>query len=356
MVEPVSLALRLALAVVFAVAAVAKLTGRAGFRRALGEFGVPGGLVAPVAVALPVAELGIAVALVLPVVGWAAAIAAVALLVAFSAVVGANLARGRAPECNCFGRLSAGPVGRETLIRNVVLAAAGGLVIAAGPRRARSSALGWLAGLSTAQQVGLAGGVALAIVLAFEGWLLVHLMRQNGRLLDRVIAVEHQLRLYGTHRAELPLVAQHGGNGHQHHAPAGPNIGEPAPDLALSDLDGNTVNLSDRWDGGTTAVLFWSPTCGFCHRMLPDLRAWEADRLENTPRLLIIAAGSAEENRAMGLTSPTLMDGGFAAGRAFGATGTPQAVLVGADGSVASERAAGGEAVLRLVQTRLSPV
>ena len=85
--------------------------------------------------------------------------------------------------------------------------------------------------------------------------------------------------------------------------------------------------LSDRWDGGTTAVLFWSPTCGFCHRMLPDLRAWEADRLENTPRLLIIAAGSAEENRAMGLTSPTLMDGGFAAGRAFGATGTPQAAI-----------------------------
>ena len=115
-------------------------------------------------------------------------------------------------------------------------------------------------------------------------------------------------------------------------------------------------DMAERWSDGPTAVLFWSPTCGFCHKMLPDLRAWETDPPADAPRLLVISSGSAEQNRAMGLTSPTLLDDGFAAGQAFGATGTPQAVLVAADGTVASEQAAGGEAVLQLLKTRLSPV
>jgi thiol-disulfide isomerase/thioredoxin len=358
--EPVSLALRLALAVVFAVAGVAKLAGRADFRRALGEFGAPAVLVAPVAVALPVAELGVAVALVLPVVAWWAAIAAVALLLAFSAVVGTSLARGRAPQCNCFGRLSTGSVGRDTLIRNAVLVVAGGLVIAAGPARARSSAIGWLAALSPVQQVGLAAAVAGSALLAFHSWVLVHVVRQNGRLLDRVTVLEHMLRLHEPHRTELPLLSPHGANGHRydhhhdHDAPAGPQVGDRAPDVALVDLDGNPVNLADRWADGPTAILFWSPTCGFCQRMLPDLRVWEAERLAASPRLLVVSSGSAGDNRAMGLTSPVLLDDRFAAGRAFGVTGTPQAVLVDADGTVAAPPAAGSQGVLKLMTSSLS--
>jgi len=42
----------------------------------------------------------------------------VVLLLAFTAAIAVSLARGRAPDCNCFGRLSAGAVGRKTLLRN----------------------------------------------------------------------------------------------------------------------------------------------------------------------------------------------------------------------------------------------
>ena len=57
-----------------------------------------------------------------------------------------------------------------------------------------------------------------------------------------------------------------------------------------------------------------------------------------------------EQNDAMGLRSTVLLDTGFSAGRAFGTTGTPTALLVNDDGLVASELAVGREAVLKLLE------
>jgi hypothetical protein len=45
-----------------------------------------------------------------------------------------------------------------------------------------------------------------------------------------------------------------------------------------------------------------------------------------------------------------LLDQGFTAGRQFGASGTPSAVLIDGDGRVASTVAVGGPAVLALLR------
>jgi hypothetical protein len=50
----------------------------------------------------------------------------------------------------------------------------------------------------------------------------------------------------------------------------------------------------------------------------------------------------------MDLQSPVVLDQGFSAGGKFGAGGTPMAVLVDAEGNIASEVAAGAQAVLAL--------
>jgi thiol-disulfide isomerase/thioredoxin len=71
----------------------------------------------------------------------------------------------------------------------------------------------------------------------------------------------------------------------------------PAPALALSDLNGKTIALADV-RGCPTLVLFWSPRCGFCQPMLPDLKAWEAHLPEGAPQLLVVATGGVDENRA----------------------------------------------------------
>jgi peroxiredoxin len=127
----------------------------------------------------------------------------------------------------------------------------------------------------------------------------------------------------------------------------GPEVGEEAPEVRLADLKGDEVSLQD-FKGEDTLVLFWNPGCGFCQQMLPDLKVWESKAPEGAPRLLVVSAGSEEANREMALASPVLLDQQFAVGRAFGASGTPSAVLVDAEGKVASEVAVGASAVMEL--------
>jgi peroxiredoxin len=128
---------------------------------------------------------------------------------------------------------------------------------------------------------------------------------------------------------------------------AAQKVGEAAPEVKLPDLEGNTVELAD-FRGEETLVLFWNPGCGFCQQMLPDLKEWEAQDTEGAPKLLVVSAGSEEANKEMGLASPVLLDQQFTTGRAFGAWGTPSAVLVDAEGKVASEVAVGAPGVLEL--------
>lgn len=117
------LAMRLLLAGIFAVAALAKLADRSGARRAVIAFGVPRAAATIVGTAMIATEFGIAALLVAGPWNRAGAVAAFVVLAGFGAVVLVNLARGRRPECHCFGRLSSGPLGWPTLARNACFAA-----------------------------------------------------------------------------------------------------------------------------------------------------------------------------------------------------------------------------------------
>jgi protein-disulfide isomerase len=119
------------------------------------------------------------------------------------------------------------------------------------------------------------------------------------------------------------------------------------PPLTLHDLEGEKVTLG-KLSLGETLLLFWNPACGFCQRMLKDLKAWEGASLPGAPRLLVISAGSVDENRGLGLRSRVLIDADFSAGSALGANGTPTAVFLDAQGRIASEVAVGAEAVFAL--------
>lgn len=164
----------------------------------------------------------------------------------------------------------------------------------------------------------------------------------------------------------LPVIQALNGHGNGHKRPAvdhahrelmGAKMGEPAPALTLPDLDGNPVDLA-RFKGEEMLVLFWNPDCGFCQQMLPDLKAWEASRPQDAPQLLVVSTGSREANKQMGLRSLLLLATTLNAGSAFGANGTPSAVLVDASGRIASEVAVGAQAVLTLAQTgrRQTPI
>jgi peroxiredoxin len=498
---------RLLLAAVFIVAGFAKLADLPGSRQALRDFGVPAVLANPFGALLPLAEIAVAVALIPSASAWWGALGALALLLLFVAGISYNLARGRTPDCHCFGQIHSSPAGWPTLIRNLLLAAVAGFVVGFGHTSAGTDVLSWFTSLAVAQRIELVVGVIVVALLALESWVLFQTMKQQGRLLLRLEVLEARLTeagiasaggttafrglpvgsqaptfsLSGLHREtitldalrapgkpivlvfsdpgcgpctallpevgrwqrdyasklilvlisrgtpednraktaesgitqvllqqdrevaesyqvagtpsavlirtdrtiatplaegadnirglvagaiglpvlrSLPISAALQGNGNGGATlsaqPSGPKVGERAPEFTLPDLSGKQVSLAD-FRGDPTLVLFWNPGCGFCQRMLDDLKAWEAKPSEGAPRLLVVSTGSVEENKAMGLRSPVLLDQGFSVGNLFGANGTPMAVLVDAEGNIASEVAAGAPDVLALARSSKNP-
>src|SRR5439155_13394368 len=183
----VLLSARLLLAAVFAVAGVTKLADRAGTAESIVNFGVPSLFARPVGWLLPLWELACAAALIPSASARWAAVATFATLLVFIAAIAISLARGRRPDCHCFGQLPSAPVGWTTVARNAALAAVAVFVVwqepqlrdvtvitaAAEPSRV-STVLAWIA-------AGLA---------SFTLYLVVQVLRQTGRLLVRIETIE----------------------------------------------------------------------------------------------------------------------------------------------------------------------
>ncbi|HET8629558.1 MAG TPA: MauE/DoxX family redox-associated membrane protein [Thermomicrobiales bacterium] len=323
---------RLALAAVFAVAGLAKLADLPGSRRAVRGFGMPEPLARPLGLLLPPAELAVAAALVPRASARWGALGALALLLAFCAAIGVNLARGRAPECHCFGQLHSAPAGWPTLARNAALAALAGGVLWYGRADAGASAVGWAAGLAPREAAVLAVGAALVVAVAGEGWLLLHVLRQNGRLLARVEALEAGAT------AAAPGAPQ----------AAGLPVGSPAPAFQLPGLYGETLTLDAlRAPGKPVVLVFSDPGCGPCNGLMPDLGRWQREEAALT--VAVLSRGTAAANRAKSVEhglSRVLLQADREVAAAYRAAGTPSAVLIRPDGTIggALAQGAGGSA------------
>src|SRR6266699_491681 len=163
---------RLLLCVVFLIAGLAKLADLARSRQAMRDFGVPAVLADLFGLLLPLAELAIAVALLPAVSAWWGGLGALLLLLLFVGGISYNLARGRQPDCHCFGQLHSAPAGRATLLRNLVLAALAGFVVAVGWSTPGLGALDWLAALTIAERLEVLVGVVVVALLIGEGWVI----------------------------------------------------------------------------------------------------------------------------------------------------------------------------------------
>src|SRR5438045_1017440 len=160
---------RLVLVAVFAVAGWAKLSDRSGTRQAVREFGVPDALATPVTFLLPLAELVVAALLLFSGTAVIGAIGAAVLLALFIVAIGVSLARGKRPDCHCFGQVHSEPVGPATLVRNAVLVGLAALIIADGT--GGTNFWDWFADLTAAGWIAVAGAVAAAIAIGVLAWL-----------------------------------------------------------------------------------------------------------------------------------------------------------------------------------------
>jgi uncharacterized membrane protein YphA (DoxX/SURF4 family)/peroxiredoxin len=326
-VSVAALLARLFLAGVFAVSGTAKLRDRAGATQAVRDFGLPDAAARALGPLLPVAELAIAAALLAGgAVAYGGAVAAVVLLAAFTVAIVANLARGRRPDCHCFGERSAKPLSWWSVPRNVAFAAAAVPVLAAG--RTQPWALG---ALRHRTAPALAAGVALvvlALVVAALGAGFLALFRRYGALLLRV--------------EDLEAVAR------------GEDVRKVAPDFDLADLRGGRATLADLTAHGAAVLVFTSTGCGPCQALAPEIGEWAG---ASQAAFAVLSAGEPGEAVAKFATAEAVrvLHDDTGVFTAYGVDATPAAVVVAPDGRLLGGPAFGSEDIRALVAPYVSP-
>ena len=127
----------------------------------------------------------------------------------------------------------------------------------------------------------------------------------------------------------------------------GPEVGQPAPDFTLPDLDGNVVALSAM--RGKTVVLEWfNPGCPYVKYAhgegpLTDLAARQAG--DDVVWLAVNSSAPGKQGHGVELnrtaamewkmSHPILLDEDGVVGHAYGARTTPQMFVIGPQGNVA---------------------
>jgi hypothetical protein len=329
--DAVLLLLQAALAAVFGVAAVAKSYRPDRTRAALVGFGVPERLAPWLAPALPLAE-GAAGVLLLPFVApRLGAGAALGMLAVFTAVVARSLSRGQAVACSCFGAIVPRPIGRHTVVRNVLLMAAAGVVIASGPGAAGASVSAWLAGLPEIHLVLLALLALALAVLGAGGGYVVHLLLDLRGRFEALKELEGRL-------VNVP-------------PPRGLPVGAFAPGFALPDRDGRERSLAALIAPKKPILLFFvHPDCGPCGQLLPMVIDWRATHGERLGFALISTTSEKGTSPPEYQVLETLIEQDRAVSRGYQAMSIPSAVLVRADGTIGSPLAAGQLAISNLVE------
>jgi peroxiredoxin len=340
---------RLFLALVFGVAGIAKLADRTEGRRSFTNFGVPETLATPLSWLLPFVELIIAATLIPLGTAWWGSIGALAMLSIFTVAIGISLARGRSPNCNCFGKLHSEPVSLGTLVRDLVLVGIAGVVVSQGQNNQGLSAVAWLNDLRTAEVVYLVLGVCAIGLLAGALVFLNRILKQQSKLLSGIEAVRTTI---GEDAKSMTIVRKEAAPPQE-----GLPIGALAPKFSLPTINGDVVFLDGLLEAGKPVLLvFASPNCWGCKVLLPVVRAWQ-DNYASQLTIAIVSKGTITEIRselAKYEISNLLIDERSEVSDDYQAKWSPSAVLINPTGRIASHLSLGDSSIRQWVRNFIS--
>lgn len=255
------------------------------------------------------------------------AIASCALMVFYLVVIARALATGRTEGCNCFGKKSAAPVSRYTLIRNIALTIAGILTVVASVVGGKAVVYE-LVGLNGSGWLWAVGAGLIALTL----WAI-----QRGESLAEPAPDIPEV--------VLPSAADESED----------YVRVPIPYASIYTTDGRVTTLRDMSRVQARVLFFASPTCGSCTPILKTIPRWQ----KLLPQLGLHPVFSSEEKirQAHKLEKldegvEALVDPKHAAMHNFG-RGTPMAVILGSDGMLAGGPVAGTSDVKQLMDDLL---
>jgi peroxiredoxin len=180
------------------------------------------------------------------------------------------------------------------------------------------------------------------LLLGIGGWLGYQLVRQNGRILLRLEAIERR-------------IAARPGSPEQRREREGLPLRSVAPDFELPDLGGVRRKLSD-FRGRDVLLIFFNPKCGFCTKMAADLAALPTDGANARTVPVVVTTGDAEANRKLveqhGIRCTVLVQEQMEVATQYRAQGTPMGYRIDAAGRIASELTIGAEPLLKLAADR----
>jgi peroxiredoxin len=180
-------------------------------------------------------------------------------------------------------------------------------------------------------------GLLLVGVLSMA-WSFLHVLRQYGRLLLRVEALETRIGMdEGLGRAE--------------HGLAGLLPATSFPPFRLPSLDDGEVEL-EQFRGERVLLVHWSPDCGYCRQIASDLAGLQERLRKRKTELVLVSYGSREANRTLveehGLNCRVLLQPDGATIEGFAHMGTPVAYLIDEKGRIAKPVAVGARDVPEL--------
>src|SRR5262245_39910029 len=176
------------------------------------------------------------------------------------------------------------------------------------------------------------------LLVLFGGWLGFQLVRQNGRILVRLEAIEKRLspRVEGKPREARGLP-----------------FGTVAPDFELPDLAGERHKLSE-FRGKDLLLIFFNPKCGFCTKMVDDLAALPVEGAGKRAVPIVVTTGDLQDNLQLvgryGIRCPVLLQKEMEVGAQFQAQGTPMGYRLDKEGRIASTLTIGAEELLKLAE------
>lgn len=203
-------------------------------------------------------------------------------------------------------------------------------------------------------------------VLALGSGFTVMLLRQQGRMLIRLEALERELvvwRLQGGHESvssrgvlgdPVPQAKQP-----QELSLAKSRInrnglprGSAAPAFSLPRADGKgVVSLSD-YAGRPMLLVFASPECGPCDMAMSRLARLPPEAVG--PNVVVVGRGTPEANLAKVREHqppfPVVLQEGWEVSRAYGTFTLPSACLVDAAGKVSSDLVVGPDAIVAMAE------
>jgi len=174
------------------------------------------------------------------------------------------------------------------------------------------------------------------------------LMDANGRVASHASAGDTAIRTLVEHikSEDLSREFAHFTNGHNHAGTS--KVGEPVPEFSLPDITGTEIT-SEYFRDRKTLVAFWSLDCGYCDRMIDELREWDRTKGMDEPGLLVFSDGDVKANAELSLASPVIVEDGNDTATKLGMFGTPSAVLVNENGVIVSETALGASDIWALI-------